>query len=197
MADRNPMRKLIARIIRWANVEASGDDGGPYQVQQLSYLERTGKSAAIYPFGFSALAPKDTLAFFATISAQSENRVHMPISGPDRVRLKPGEVVVYHPKTGSKIHFKADGSIEVEAGTSEVKIDAANLTLTGATKIDGSLNVTGAVDMDGTLEVNGVATFDDAIMSSSSEDPAYDLAGHVHLSNFSTGPGDVDPPKDP
>lgn len=58
-------------------------------------------------------------------------------SGEQRNRpsdLKPGEVALYHPKTGSHVLMRDDGSIHIEAIRSRVDID-------GDVNIDGTLNV--------------------------------------------------------
>lgn len=171
MIDRNEVRKMLGKLIRWAVTETGPVDKGAYQSQQIGYLRRPGsKSASIYPYGFNALAPEDILSILLSISGQGDARAHMPISGPDRVKVKPGEVVVYHPATGSKIHFKANGDIDIKA-EEQVNIDAVRLdaTISGnhvlrgtliliptsVATIQGDLAVTGDVEIDGDLNHDG------------------------------------------
>jgi phage gp45-like len=129
MKDSNPLKRAIAKIIRWAVTEA-GDDSGEYQTQQITYLRRSGRSASIYPYGYTALAPADVLSVLMSLAGKSDSRAHMPISGPIRRKnLKEGENAMWH-ASGSYIHFKNDGDIEIHA--------AKNLEITSA----GATNVT-------------------------------------------------------
>ncbi|MBF0859425.1 phage baseplate assembly protein [Gluconobacter sp. LMG 31484] len=62
-------------------------------------------------------------------------------SGDQRNRpsdLSPGDVAVYHPRTGSRIWLKGDGSIEISPA-------AKKLTINAEVTIAGSLNASGDV----------------------------------------------------
>jgi hypothetical protein len=59
------------------------------------------------------------------------------------VLIENGEVVVYHPLTGSKVHFKANGDIDVDAGTANINITAAEVNVTTT----GDVNVTAEGDI--------------------------------------------------
>jgi hypothetical protein len=79
----------------------------------------------------------------------------MPISGPDRIRLRDGEVVVFHPKTGAKVHFKEDGSIAIESPSDVKVIAGGDLTAT----VSGSASIAAtSITLDGNAEVTGDAT---------------------------------------
>ena len=62
----------------------------------------------------------------------------------------PGEVIIYHPTSGSKVHLLQDGSIQVEAGLSSIDVTA----LGSITLNPGALPVT----INGDLVVTGVST---------------------------------------
>ncbi|AQS84012.1 hypothetical protein A0U92_03640 [Acetobacter aceti] len=52
--------------------------------------------------------------------------------------LEPGEVAVYHPKTGSCVYFRSDGSMALRPNNKKLEIDA-DIT------VNGSLEATGDV----------------------------------------------------
>lgn len=190
------VEKRIAKIIRWAATESKADDVGPYQTQRVNYLRRgAGRSASIYPYGFSAAAPAGILSAMLSISGKTDARAHMPISGPERIRLKSGEVVVFHPSTGAKAHFKEDGSIDIESPLDVSVVAGRNATVVAATlasitapaiTLEGDVTVTGTLDAAGTITAGG-----DLVDQNSIE-----LSAHVHQDGFHPTT-DNGPPKDP
>jgi phage gp45-like len=136
----------IKRLIRWCRVtratqKVGATETGPFPNQQVSYLGKLTNSVAWYPYGFHAVAPDDALALMLTHAGGNQN--HFPGSPRQRILIEDGEVVVYHPLTGSKVHFKANGDIDVDAGTANVNVTAAevNVTTTGNTTltVEGNL----------------------------------------------------------
>ena len=185
---KNWMRAQVRRIVRWSVVESAGDDRGGFPVQQISYLNRAGLSAAWYPFGYHAIAEEDSQALLFTISGQSDARVHFPGSPKDRPEVKPGEVVLYHPKSQSKIYLKNDGDIEIIA-KDQAKITAPNgLTINANTQINGTLTVSDTTKLDGTVDINNTVDvshqthFHNAVLVDNTTDNTgtYDLREHVH-----------------
>lgn len=77
----------------------------------------------------------------------------------------------FHPPTGSKIHFKANGDILIESATA-VTVDVPSTTITGDVVINGSLQV------DTDLDVTGISTLGIAVTS-----------GGVNISNTHTHTG--------
>ena len=162
-AVKRGISRAIAKVIRWAAIESTGSDDTPYPWQQVSFLDRTMDSAVWFPYGLHALAPPESLALMWAISGQGESLVHMPGSPRERVRLKEGEVVLYHPGKGAKIHFKADGSVDLTA-TGDVNItSAASVNVTApavavtapAVAVTGALSVTGNAELDADLNHDG------------------------------------------
>lgn len=190
------MRGVIRRLIRWAVVESAGGDTGGFPTQQVSYLGRAGKSAAWYPYGFHAVAEAGDLALLLAISGQTDSRAHLPGSPGKRPPLKPGEVIVYHPKTKSWVYFKTDGSIEVVAKKDLIAkvTGSANVTAgVGATVTAPTISLVGAVTVNGTLVVTGATTFQGTITDSL----GVEHTAHVHRVPFSSGPGDTNAPENP
>jgi len=198
---------MIRRIVRWAETETGTDDQGPYPTAQVGYLGRPGLSTALFPWGFYARPPKGVLAALFSFGAMSDMRGHMPLVGPERTRIALGEVIVYHPATGAKLHLKQDGSIEIIATAAATITAPDGLTINADTQINGTLDVSGAATLAGALtaqstaSMEGDVTLDTGVdlFFNGSEDgtPPTSLNNHVHRSDFATGPGDVDGPKDP
>lgn len=117
---------MLKNLIRWAVINAIADDTQQFPIHQVDYLGKTADATAWYPFGFHANPGSSTLALLFSLGSNAENRVALPGSPRERIKqLSGGEVVMYHPATGSKVHFKADGSIDMD-----VKVDL-NVTVAG------------------------------------------------------------------
>jgi len=86
---------------------------GSLLVHKVKYLGREATAAAWYPFGYFANASAGSIARIVFIGGKSEQRVVLPTStdAPDSEETECG---IYHPETGTKIHFKANGDIDVE-----------------------------------------------------------------------------------
>lgn len=130
-------RFLLSRISR------VGDEKGDYPIQQIDYLGKEANAAMWFPFGFHANVDVDSVGIMFALGEKGESKIVLPSSGPKRPKLEAGELVMYHPKTQSRIHFKADGAIEVTSDTS-LKFDVPSAQFTGDVTVDGGLNVTGA-----------------------------------------------------
>jgi phage gp45-like len=208
------MARMVSRIVRWAVVNASGVDENPYPTQGVKYLGKEGLSQVWYPYGFNAHAPNGTLSMMFAIGGDAGSSVHMPGSPQERIKMNSGEVVMYHPASGSKVHMKDDGSIAVESNAtidvhatgqvnieSEAKVEvtaAADIVLQSTTAlfISAPLNfIIGDLDISGTLQCDGAATFDDAVLVDSTidTDGQFDVRGHVHQRSGSDTTGPYDP----
>lgn len=104
---------MIKSLLRWASVSRTGDDSGNRPVQQVTYMGKVGDALAWFPYGYHAVVPEDELVLLLSMQGNPEARVMLPGSPTLRPRIASDEVVVYHPPTGSKIHFRSDGDIEV------------------------------------------------------------------------------------
>jgi hypothetical protein len=88
-------------------------------------------SVAWYPYGFHAVAELDSLGVM--LNQQGDTHLHLVGSPRQRITVGDGEVIVYHPDTGSKVHFKSNGDINVES--------PGTLSLNGETLVTiGELN---------------------------------------------------------
>ena len=89
--------------------------------------------------------------------------------------MSEGDVIVYHPIAGSRIHLRADGTIEILAS--------------------GGVSIAGDLDVMGSLTVSGDATVDgdvaDGVRAMSGDRTLFNV--HLHKENGAGG-GTTDPP---
>jgi len=136
--------RAIKNVIRWAMTTRDGDDSGDCPKLQVGYLGKIGDAAAWFPYGLHANVPAGELAVMFAMNGNPESRVVLPGSAKARPHpIAVGEVVLYHPGTGSLVHLKANGDVLVQAagnvaveaaGTADVTA-AGDITLTSATKV--------------------------------------------------------------
>lgn len=139
----------VKGLIRLARISAASADDRDFPDHQIGFLGKEGNAIAWYPFGFHANPDKGALAMLFAIGGNPEARHVLPGSPKERIKpLAAGEVVYYHPATGSKVHMRADGSIDIDA-----QLDL-NVTVAG----DAVINVTGDADIDigGSMAIDSV-----------------------------------------
>ncbi len=130
---------MIKSLLRWARITKEGDDLRDFPVQQVGYLAKVGDSVMWFPYGMHANIPVDELVLMVSMQGNPEARVSIPGSPKKRVKpLATSEVVFFHPNTGSKLHFKANGDIQIMS-TGLVTIDVAG---------DASINAAGKTTLD-------------------------------------------------
>lgn len=148
------LSSIIKRLIRLGKVTLPGDDTGQFPVQQITYMNKAANAVMWFPYGFHANVPPERLALLFSILGNAEARVAFPGSPEDRPTLETGEVVIFHPPSGSKIHFKTSGDIELVT-TTKVKVDAPVAEFTGDVDITGDLDVTGDTALGAAVTSNG------------------------------------------
>lgn len=166
------MMNRIKSLLRWARISGTTADDTDIPVQQSDYLGKVGDALIWLPYGYHASLPIDTLAIILAMSANADARVALP--GSPRLRVQPiavGENVVYHPGTGTKIHFKANGDIDIETKTPEggtqgnINVIANDVNVTAAgdaavVAVDATITSSGnvLVDCEGNVTVDSEAT---------------------------------------
>lgn len=105
-------------------------------------MGKVGDAVDLEPYGFHANAPVGTLGMIFSMQGRSEGRVAMAVSPAERIKpLAATEFVWAHPPTGTKIHWRADGSLDIETanadvnintGTGDFNVDAADINLTSS-----------------------------------------------------------------
>lgn len=207
---REKTRALLGRLLRWAIVEDDGGNAGPQPWQQVRLLGQSGRSVAVYPYGYHAVAPAGSRALVGLVGGEAGNRAHIATSPDDRPALKSGEVSVFHPATGSSVIFREDGSVEVEA-VADIRATAggdASIVAAGsfvasaggsafvnsvgnAQVIAPNVTVTGNLIVTGTLSVALAATFSGTITDSLGIEHTAHLHDHPGLAN------PTEPPRNP
>lgn len=127
----------MLKLARTTGIEIS-DNNSQFYVIQVSYMGKTADCTVLSPYGHFARLPEDQLLILNSIAAEEENRYSIGTGNPaDRPAIEKGEVVHYHPPTGSTFLFKNDGSIEIDA-KGELNITVVgdcNITPTGDANI--------------------------------------------------------------
>lgn len=158
-------RNTIRSLLRWSRITKAGDDTADFPVQQVGYLAKVGNSVMWFPYGMHANVPVDELCLMVSMQGNPEARVSIPGSPQKRVKpLAASEVVFFHPDTGSKLHFKSNGDIDIEStGAVNIRV-AGNMladvegNLTAEVKGDLTAGVEGNLDVDaaGTVDIDSV-----------------------------------------
>lgn len=116
--------------------------------QQASILGRLGDYIVIYPYGLYCDLPNNV---WLSILGKGK-AIPVTSSRPASAR---GEIVLFHPETGDKIHLKNDGSIDVVAG-SAVNVTAPNMTFNGDVVFNGNVAINGNLSVSGAISGAGV-----------------------------------------
>jgi len=118
---------------------------------------RTGDAYIAAPYGMHYNLPVNQEA----LNISPDGTILMGIDPVGRIKVEAGEVVFYHPKTKSKIHFKNNKDIDIETETDiNATCDNANINAaTMATITAPDIKLDGNVEITGTLLVTGIATF--------------------------------------
>ena len=153
------LRNTIRSLLRWARVTRVGDDTADFPVQQVGYLAKIGDSVMWFPYGMHANVPVDELCLMVSMQGNPEARVSIPGSPQKRVKpLAASEVVFFHPDTKSKLHFKANGDIEIVGFSGAKQVFKANGDIEITSALGGNINITSAGDTTITVAGDAVIT---------------------------------------
>ena len=149
----------------WAKITRKGSEEGEYPIQQATYLERVTDVFLLFPYGMHANLPAGQLGLLLS------DKILIGTSAIGRITVEEGEVVFYHPGTKTKMHFKANGDLDIESANVNIKATTV--------AVDGDLTVTGDVVVVGEVTGNGV-----------------DLSTHTHPYTWTdpAGSGNTSPP---
>jgi len=136
---------------RWAKITNAGKDDKQYPVQQSSWFGRLVDAFIMFPYGMHANLPAGQLALII----DKEGRVLMGTSAIGRIQVLEGEVVFYHPPTGSNTHYLTNGDIVMTPKAGQKVIIDSDATITQNLSIEGDLDVTGATALSATVTSNG------------------------------------------
>lgn len=204
----------IKNLLKFGYVTNTASDSEQFQKSQISMFGDAKDIVVIYPYGFSANAPINTMAIVANVGA-GEKEIAFPFSSDTRQKsLKPGEVVVGNFEKKSFIKFLDSGDIEIDSKSAltvsvtgdttidsggSVTITAPETTMTtvltniGNATIDGDLTVTGNIINTGGAITTGSVTATGGISGASVSSGGTDFSTHVH-SGVTSGSSNTGPP---
>jgi len=139
---------MIKNMLVWCRISKSGTGSDDQPKQQVEYMGKVADAVIIYPYGMAANIPADVLALKVAVNGDPENRAVIGCGAPNMPALNEGEVAIYHPVSGDIIKMTASG---IEIISSNVTINAANMTL------DGDVTITGDAAVKGDLTVGPLA----------------------------------------
>ena len=168
-SDVAELQRKMDGLLKLAEVTRPGKDDADYPIQQLGWLGRAGDGVMWFPYGMHANIPADELAIVMSMQGKAEGRIAFPGSPKSRPKECPeGEVVFYHPKTGSSVRFRNSGDIEITT-ESAVTVTAPTATFTGDVQVDGDLAVDGDIQTDSDLTVDGDTALGATVTSNSKD----------------------------
>lgn len=154
------MISKIRALIKRGIISLLADDAGDYQIIQVSYLGKTSKAEAVFPFGAGGNPPEGASALLFNVEGLEENKAGIFYLPKDRFKFNEVHAWTGNPVSGSFIVFRESGDIEKTVTSNETADIAGdksetiggNVTLT----ISGNSTetTTGTVNMIGTTAVN-------------------------------------------
>ena len=198
-----PFKRMMRNMTRRAIITLGGSDDKDFPIQQVDYLGKAVDCEMISPYGHHANLPinKQVLLTMWAVQGQEDYRVGMGYTPKLRPKDLPvGEVVFYHPLTKSRIQFKNNGDIEIDAtgdnGSVVLTVNKdLSITVLGDTNINISgtatvtcptTNWTGDINLTGNLDVSGSTTLG-ATVTSNGKDIS-DTHTHVGSATAPDGP---------
>lgn len=152
---------MFRKLLRWCKISAAGGDADQFPVQQITYLGKTADAYMLFPFGMHANVDSESLGLLHAVNGDDSNKAVLPLDPDNRPKpLAPGEVAFYHPSTGSIIHFRTGGDIDIDVvknaqGSININAVDINLTVSGAVNVTGDLNVSGDTALGANVTSNG------------------------------------------
>ena len=149
---------LLQNLIKFARVSLLGKDDKQYPIQQVEYNGKTKNIFMMFPYGMHANLPEDCIVCVFPVDGSEQNKFGIGGLPSERIKNLPsGEVVFFHPKTKSKIHFKNSGDIDVEASKNvNVKCNSANIFANSILDFTApQINLNGAVNISEMVTANG------------------------------------------
>lgn len=199
------MKELVRKIVRKAIITLAGKDDGDFAIQQISYLGRVGDCEIVFPYGMHANLPPDALLLMFSVQGNSENRAAIGGVPSERIKdLPEKEVVFFHPFTKSKIHFRNNGDLDIEAagdvGDINITCNDANLTASGnidVNCVDAHLTASGNVGIncvEATVQCTTSTLIADQAVANISASfditcPIVNINGALNVSGVITGSG--------
>jgi len=120
----------------WGRITGK-DAGKTFPQQQGKSLDRLGDLAVIFPWGMYSNLPDGKL--FKVVDGDGKAVIGVTVERPPGVEQ--GEVSFWHPGTGSVIHFKNNGDLNIDTvvdGAGDVNINTTTANVTASADVNVS-----------------------------------------------------------
>ena len=123
---------------------------------QGTWRGKLGNFTPVYPWGYWAETPEDTLVIGGMLNGNPESRFGFPTNFIDRpTDWKKTEFGMFHGPTGALLKFTEDGAIDITTASGQnVNVTATTLAITGDVTVSGDLTVTGDTALGATVTSN-------------------------------------------
>lgn len=128
---------ILRNIVKWAYTSLQMNDTGEFPTIQVTTLGNVAQNITlIYPYGYNASPSLNTVCLILNVQGNEDNKVAFVLSGPDREKTSnEGEVVIFNPKTKSKIFLDKNGNIDIQSsGVVNINGDTEPIVRGGALK---------------------------------------------------------------
>lgn len=170
-----------------AKITKKSDESLSFPIQQFEINGRIGDAYIVSPYGMHANLSEGQPA----LNLSPDGTILMGIDPVGRIKVESGEVVFYHPKTKSKIHFKNNKNIDIETET-DINIQCKNINANVSENIDAivggdiNANVTGDI-IASCVNLNATATTKATVTA-----PNIELIGNVTINGNLVATGSID-----
>jgi phage gp45-like len=98
---------------KFAEIKRKDDGTKDFPVHQVSYHGKIVNALGWYGYGIFANPGDGTFARVSCINDKPDQRIVIPYDPTQRPTAAEGESGIFNPTTGAKVHFKANGDIDV------------------------------------------------------------------------------------
>jgi len=142
------MLSKIKALIRLARTTSVANDSKQFPIQQVKGHTRQ-DVMVMFPYGIHASMSVDALVALLSVNGDESNSIAIGGWTEKRPKMEEGENCIFHPPTGTKIHFKADGTIEINTKGKDTTVNLkGNLNVSGEIKAVGEIT-SGSVTLTG------------------------------------------------
>lgn len=194
----------IKSLIRNGFQTNAPSDSGDYPKAQCDVMGQVQDVNIINPYGLYSAPPKGSEFIVLSSRGNSDSKWGWGTifrkryaKNPNVSKLAEGEAILINVLTGSSVHMKADGSIDVFTKT-DVNVEAVNVNMTlsgdldvtaNSLKLTGDLEVTGDTDLTGAVDITGAVATTGTITNNTKN------IGYLHVhSGVTSGASSSGPP---
>ena len=141
------MRERYKNLVKFGVVTKKGSDTDQFPVQQVSYDGQPSDCFVLFPYGVHGNLSVDALMAVFSVEGDSANKIGIGGYTADRPIMADGESCIFHPPTGSLIHFKSGGILDINTTPRNggdpvaINITCSKTTVTGNVDVTGKTNL--------------------------------------------------------